>query len=139
MVPIPEHLVPTAMDQLDSEFDHLNSSCTRPIAHLDLDPCILQEPAGIHAFLPGQKPPTPRTFQRPAFHGRVTTPETYLATNTYDTVPAFVESGADFDCDPPLDQQRRLRSELKARNVRPLPGRLDFGKIVKAVSMVDDR
>ena len=133
MVPIPEHLVPTAMDQPDSEFDHLNSSCNEPIAHLDLDPRIFQEPAGTHTLLRGQQPPTSRTFQRPAFHGRVTTPETYLATTTYDTVPAFVESGEGFDCELPWDQQQRLCGELKATNVGSLPGRSESGKVVKAI------
>ena len=115
---IPHHLVPSAIDQLEPGFDHLKSSWTRPVAHLDVDPCIFQEPVGTCTVLRGEEPPTP---------------ESYLATSTYNTVPAFIESGAAFDCDLPWDQQQRLCGELKARNVGSRPVRSQSGKIAKAI------
>ena len=128
-----QHLVRSATDQLEPGFDHSNSSFTRPVAHLDVDSCIFQEPVGTGTFSRGEEPPTPHTFQRLAFHEKVTTPDSYLATLTYDTFPASIISGADFDCDFPWDQQQRLCRELKARNVRSLPVRSESGTNAKAI------
>lgn len=128
-----QHLIRSATDQLEPGFGHLNSSFTRPVAHLDVDSCIFQEPVGIGTFSRGEEPPTPRTFQRLKFHGRITTPDSYLTTNTYDTRPASITSGADFDCDLPCDRQQRLCGELKATNVGSLPGRSESGKPGKAI------
>ena len=132
LVPISQYLSPSTIDQSDSGNDHLNSSITRPVAHLDIDPCIFQEPVGTGRFLRSEELSTPCTFQRPAFQGSVTA-ETCLATNTHDTVPAFVELGESFDCELPWDQQQGLCGELKATSVVSLPGRLESGKVVKAI------
>ncbi|KAM0797764.1 hypothetical protein BDR22DRAFT_892012 [Usnea florida] len=88
LVPTPQHLVLSAIDQVDSGIDHLNSSFTRPLAHFDVDTCIFQEPLETSTFLRGAEPPTPPASERLAFQGRVTTAESCLATNTYNTVPA---------------------------------------------------
>ena len=133
LVPTPQHLVRSAMDQLDSGIDHPSSSFTRPVAHLDVDPCMFQEPGGTNKSLRGEEPPTPRTFQRLAFQGIITTAESFLATNTYNTAPAFMKSGECFDRELSWDQQRRLCGEFKATNVGPLPGRSESGRVVKAI------
>ena len=133
LVPISQHLVPSTTDQLDSGTDHLNSSFTRPVAHLGIDPCIFQDPVGTSTFSLSDELSTPCTFQRPAFQGIITTAESCLATNTYNKVPAFVEFGEGFDCELPWDQQRGLCGELKATSVVSLPERSGSGKVVKAV------
>ena len=124
---------PSAIDQLDSGIDHLNSSFTRPVAHHDHDPCVFQEPVGTSTILRGEELPTPPTSQRLAFQGRITMAESSLATNPYNTVPAFMKSGEGFDCERSWDQQRGLCGELKATNVGSLPGRSESGKVVKAI------
>ena len=128
-----QHLVRFETDQLEPGFDHLNSSFTRPVAHLDVNSCIFQEPVGTGTISRGEEPPTPRTFQRLMFHGRITTPDSYLTTTTYDTCPASITSGADFDCNLPCDQQQRLYGELKATNIGSLPGSSEPGKTAKAI------
>ena len=133
LVPIPQHLVPSAQDQLDSGIDLSNTSFTRPIAHLDVDPCIFQEPVETSTFLRSDESPTSRTFQRLAFQGGITTAQSCLATDTYNTAPAFMKSGKGFDWELSWDQQRRLCGELKATNVDSLPGHSELGKVVKAI------
>ena len=133
LAPIPRHLVPSAQDQLDSGIDHSNTSFTRPVADLDVDRCVFQEPVGTSTFLWGEESPTPRTFQRLAFQGKITTADSCLATNTYNTVPAFMGSSEGFDCELPWDQQQRLCGELKATRVGLLPGRSESGKVVKTI------
>ena len=132
LAPNPQHLVLSAIDQLDSGIDHLNSSFTRPL-HFDVDSCIFQEPVGTSTFLRGAEPPMPPASERLAFQGRVTTAVSCLATNTYNTVPAFIKFGEDIDCERSWDQQQRLCGELKATNVGSLPGRSESGKVVKVI------